>query len=262
MDLKGENWRLQPHREPPFLSRRFEAPRVAEQAAVGSAALGPTADSRTTCRGAASASKRMWRSRWIDAARPPPYTPSAAAVLTAGLAVARSAAIAAAPQHNAARKTPADNSSRINAPSSIGQAASTPPRCNAASLNRRLPSRPKHEWWRSRLADRRSPATALAMDALGGRRDHRRTCRRRTISPPSPLRPDSASATPRKPSGRRLPPHQRPQRLAVGDVHLDAGAVEVALDGADRHGEAVGDLAVGQASGDEVRDFAFAGGEG
>ncbi|MCP2295298.1 hypothetical protein APR11_001705 [Nocardia amikacinitolerans] len=178
-----------------------------------------------------------------------------------------SPAIAAAPPAQRRAETFGRQLTRINAPAALCWPlqhrldATTPPRCNAASATDASPQTEAPECGgRAGTIDAArpppSPCTPSAAVITAGLTTVARSarCHRCARTRPAQRRP--------KPSGRRLPPHQRPQRLAVGDVHLDAGAVEVALDGADRHGEAVGDLAVGQARGDEVRDFAFAGGEG
>src|SRR5262245_54537211 len=76
---------------------------------------------------------------------------------------------------------------------------------------------------------------------------------------PSPIAPSAAG--PSAGSAAGLTAHQRSERFPVRHVHLDAGPVEVALHGADRDGQAVGDLPVGQPCRNEIRDFAFARGE-
>jgi hypothetical protein len=63
-------------------------------------------------------------------------------------------------------------------------------------------------------------------------------------------------------SGFSAVPKQRRQCRAVSHVELDTGAVDVALDGAHRHDQPLGDLAVAQTRSHQVGDFAFSRGQG
>jgi hypothetical protein len=72
-------------------------------------------------------------------------------------------------------------------------------------------------------------------------------------------RPPKRRRAPRGLRKNGIRAHDLREFIAIGDVEFDASAVDMALDRTDGHGELVGDLAIGQAGGDQPGDLPLAG---